>query len=65
VLFRSENQGTRTDLSQKSVKGIDTQKEAAALAGVSHDTGRRFYVEAYTEKPLDRRRGLDRFWVSD
>ena len=32
-------------LSQKSVKVIDTQKEAAALAGVSHDTGRHFYAE--------------------
>ena len=33
-----EQQGTRTDISQKSVKSIDTQKELAAAAGVSHDT---------------------------
>lgn len=34
----SGGRGKRKNLSQKSVKGIDTQKEAAALAGVSHDT---------------------------
>ena len=33
-----EQQGTRTDISQKSVKSRDTQKELAAIAGVSHDT---------------------------
>ena len=33
-----ENQGTRTDISQKSVKSHDTQKELATIAGVSHDT---------------------------
>ena len=33
-----ENQGTRTDISQKSVRSMDTQKELAKLAGVSHDT---------------------------
>lgn len=33
-----EQQGERTDISQKSVKGIDTQKELAKVAGVSHDT---------------------------
>lgn len=33
-----ENQGTRTDISQKSVKSHDTQKELASIAGVSHDT---------------------------
>ncbi len=32
------NQGARTDISQNSVKGVDTQKEIAAAAGVSHDT---------------------------
>lgn len=32
-------------LCQKSDKGFDTKKEAAALAGVSHDTGWHFYVE--------------------
>lgn len=32
------NQGTRTDISQKSVKSHDTQKELAKTAGVSHDT---------------------------
>ena len=30
--------GTRTDISQKSVKSHDTQKELAKVAGVSHDT---------------------------
>ena len=33
-----EQQGTRTDISQNSVKSIDTQKELAKAAGVSHDT---------------------------
>jgi hypothetical protein len=33
-----KNQGTRTDISQKSVKSIDTQKKLAKNAGVSHDT---------------------------
>lgn len=33
-----EQQGARTDISQKSVKSHDTQKELAAIAGVSHDT---------------------------
>lgn len=34
-----ENQGTRTDLCQKSDKSpIDTKRELAAAAGVSHDT---------------------------
>ena len=33
-----EQQGTRTDISQKSVKSHDTQKELAKVAGVSHDT---------------------------
>lgn len=33
-----ENQGQRTDISQKSVKSTDTQKELAKVAGVSHDT---------------------------
>lgn len=33
-----ENQGHRTDISQKSVKSTDTQKELAKVAGVSHDT---------------------------
>lgn len=33
-----ETQGTRTDISQKSVKSHDTQKELAKIAGVSHDT---------------------------
>ena len=33
-----ENQGSRTDISQNSVKSRDTQKELAKAAGVSHDT---------------------------
>ncbi len=33
-----ENQGKRTDISQNSVKSLDTQKELATVAGVSHDT---------------------------
>ncbi len=33
-----ENQGARTDISQNSVKSVDTQKELARIAGVSHDT---------------------------
>ena len=33
-----KNQGARTDISQKSVKSVDTQKELAKIAGVSHDT---------------------------
>ncbi len=32
------NQGARTDISQKSVKSIDTQKKLARDANVSHDT---------------------------
>lgn len=32
------NQGTRTDICQKSDKSIDTKKELAKVAGVSHDT---------------------------
>jgi len=32
------NQGTRTDICQKSDKSIDTKKELAKAAGVSHDT---------------------------
>lgn len=33
-----ENQGARTDICQKSDKSIDTKKELAKVAGVSHDT---------------------------
>jgi len=33
-----ENQGVRTDISQNSVKSVDTQKELAKIAGMSHDT---------------------------
>ena len=33
-----ERQGTRTDICQKSDKSIDTKKEIAKVAGVSHDT---------------------------
>ena len=33
-----ENQGTRTDICQKSDKSVDTKKELATIAGVSHDT---------------------------
>lgn len=33
-----ENQGARTDISQKSVESHDTQKELAKAAGVSHNT---------------------------
>ena len=41
------NQGTRTDISQKSVKSHDTQKELAKVAGVSHDTMHK--VEVFTD----------------
>jgi len=34
----SGGRGKRKNLCQKSDKGFDTKKEAAALAGVSHDT---------------------------
>ena len=43
-----ENQGTRTDISQNSVKSHDTQKELAKAAGVSHDTIHK--VEVIKEK---------------
>lgn len=43
-----KQQGTRTDISQKSVKSHDTQKELAKVAGVSHDTIHR--VEVIEEK---------------
>lgn len=33
-----KNQGARTDISQISVESLDTQKELARIAGVSHDT---------------------------
>ena len=33
-----EQQGARTDICQKSDKSIDTKKELAKIAGVSHDT---------------------------
>ena len=33
-----ERQGARTDICQKSDKSIDTKKELAKVAGVSHDT---------------------------
>lgn len=33
-----ETQGARTDICQKSDKSIDTKKELAKIAGVSHDT---------------------------
>lgn len=33
-----EQQGARTDICQKSDKSIDTKKEVAKVAGVSHDT---------------------------
>jgi len=33
-----KQQGTRTDICQKSDKSIDTKKELASIAGVSHDT---------------------------
>ena len=46
---------------QKSAQPSKTREEAAALAGVSHDTGRRFYVEVYTEKPLDMTAQTRRF----
>lgn len=43
-----ENQGTRTDLCQKSDKSMDTKKELAKVAGVSHDTIHK--VETIMEK---------------
>lgn len=43
-----KNQGTRTDISQKSVESHDTQKELARAAGVSHDTIHK--VETVIEK---------------
>lgn len=33
-----ESQGARNDICQKSDKSIDTKKELANIAGVSHDT---------------------------
>lgn len=39
-----ENQGTRNDICQKSDKSIDTKKEVAKIAGVSHDTIHRVEV---------------------
>ena len=39
-----ENQGTRNDIRQKSDKSIDTKKEVAKIAGVSHDTIHRVEV---------------------
>lgn len=43
-----KRQGTRTDICQKSDKSIDTKKELATIAGVSHDTIHR--VEVIVEK---------------
>lgn len=43
-----ENQGARTDICQKSDKSIDTKKELAKVAGVSHDTIHK--VEVIQEK---------------
>ena len=51
-----KQQGTRTDISQKSVKSHDTQKELAKIAGVSHDTIHK--VEAIEEKATDRTKQL-------
>lgn len=53
-----ENQGRRTDISQKSVKSHDTQKELAKVAGVSHDTIHK--VEKIEEKASDRTKQLVR-----
>lgn len=39
-----ENQGTRNDICQKSDKSLDTKKELAKIAGVSHDTIHRVKV---------------------
>lgn len=50
------NQGTRTDISQKSVESHDTQKELARAAGVSHDTIRK--VEAIEGKATERTKQL-------
>lgn len=57
------NQGTRTDISQNSVKSHDTQKELAKLAGVSHDTIHK--VEVIAEKaPEETKQALRRGDVS-
>ncbi|MBQ1293817.1 MAG: hypothetical protein IIY21_07240 [Clostridiales bacterium] len=53
-----ENQGTRTDISQKSVKSHDTQKELAKIAGVSHDTIHK--VETIEKKASDKTKQLVR-----
>lgn len=50
-----QNQGARTDLCQnsdKSIEPIDTKKEVAKVAGVSHDT------VANTHKPMTTIRHL-------
>lgn len=57
------NQGTRTDICQKSDKSIDTKKELAKLAGVSHDTIHK--VEVIAEKaPEETKQALRRGDVS-
>ncbi len=58
-----ENQGTRTDICQnsdKSLSPVDTKKEMAKLAGVSHDTytrGKKILEEAPEEQKEQLKRG--------
>jgi ParB/Sulfiredoxin domain len=55
-----DNQGERTDLSQKSVRSIDMQKIAATMAHLSHDTMARIKVimdEASEETKVQLSRG--------
>lgn len=50
-----EHQGTRTDICQKSDKSIDTKKELAKVAGVSHDTIHKVEVIKEKANELDPR----------
>lgn len=53
-----ESQGERTDISQKSVKSHDTQKELAKIANVSHDTIHK--VEFIEENATDKTKQMVR-----
>ena len=50
-----EHQGARTDICQKSDKSIDTKKELAKVAGVSHDTIHKVEVIKEKANELDPR----------
>lgn len=52
------NQGSRNDICQKSDRSIDTKKELASIAGVSHDTIHK--VEAIEAKATERTKQLVR-----